>query len=184
MSAVRTRFAPSAPLRPVTCTSAGCGRPLFNWLFARHHGGQFVLRIDDTDRQRNLDAALGPILDAFRWLGLDWDEGPEVGGEYGPYFQSQRGELYREAVARLLESGAAYHDFESPDDIKTQREAAQKEKGDVSEFARVARAIRRRRARGQSGGRRAARDSVCWWIAHAQCPSGTMYGGKLNGTAA
>lgn len=126
MSAVRTRFAPS----PTGYMHIGGMRTaLFNWLFARHHGGQFVLRIDDTDRQRNLDAALGPILDAFRWLGLDWDEGPEVGGEYGPYFQSQRGELYREAVARLLESGAAYHDYESPDDIKAQREAAQKEKG-------------------------------------------------------
>ena len=106
----------------------GMRTALFNWLFARHHGGQFVLRIDDTDRQRNLDAALGPILEAFRWLGLDWDEGPEVGGDHGPYFQSQRGELYTAAVTKLLASGAAYHDFESPDEIKQQREAAQQAK--------------------------------------------------------
>jgi glutamyl-tRNA synthetase len=90
--------------------------------------GQFILRIDDTDQQRNVEAALGPILEAFKWLGLNWDEGPEVGGPYGPYFQSQRGELYRAAAAKLLESGAAYQDFESPDEIKVQRETAQAEK--------------------------------------------------------
>jgi glutamyl-tRNA synthetase len=122
---VRTRFAPS----PTGYMHIGGMRTaLFNWLFARHHGGQFILRIDDTDQQRNLDAALDPILAAFRWLGLNWDEGPEVGGPYGPYFQSQRGGLYRAAVAKLLESGAAYQDFESADDIKAQREAAQAEK--------------------------------------------------------
>lgn len=122
---VRTRFAPS----PTGYMHIGGMRTaLFNWLFARHHGGKFILRIDDTDQQRNLDAALGPILDAFRWLGLNWDEGPEVGGPHGPYFQSQRGELYKRAVAQLLASGAAYQDFETPDEIKVQREAAQAEK--------------------------------------------------------
>ncbi|MBL8848429.1 MAG: glutamate--tRNA ligase [Planctomycetaceae bacterium] len=122
---VRTRFAPS----PTGYMHIGGMRTaLFNWLFARHNGGKFILRIDDTDQQRNLDAALGPILDAFRWLGLDWDEGPEVGGDHGPYFQSQRGEFYKRAVTQLLESGAAYQDFETPDEIKVQREAAQAEK--------------------------------------------------------
>ena len=75
---------------------------LFNWLFARRHGGQFVLRIDDTDQQRNVEAALAPILHGFRWLGIDWDEGPEVGGPYAPYFQSQRGARYQAAVDELL----------------------------------------------------------------------------------
>ena len=75
---------------------------LFNWLYARRHGGKYVLRIDDTDQQRNVEAALAPILHGFRWLGLDWDEGPEVGGPYAPYFQSQRGARYQAAVDELL----------------------------------------------------------------------------------
>ena len=84
---VRTRFAPS----PTGYLHIGGVRTaLFNWLFARQHGGQFLLRIDDTDQQRNVAESLQPILDGFRWLGIDWDEGPEVGGPYEPYFQSQR----------------------------------------------------------------------------------------------
>ena len=75
---------------------------LFNWLFSRRHGGKFILRIDDTDQQRNVEAALAPILHGFRWLGLDWDEGPEVGGPFAPYFQSQRGARYQAAVDELL----------------------------------------------------------------------------------
>src|SRR6478736_4177625 len=99
MTTVRTRFAPS----PTGYMHIGGMRTaLFNWLWARHTGGQFILRIDDTDRQRNIDEALRPILDAFRWLGFNWDEGPEVGGPYGPYFQSQRGALYQEAAEQLL----------------------------------------------------------------------------------
>ena len=122
---VRTRFAPS----PTGYMHIGGMRTaLFNWLWARHNNGQFILRIDDTDQQRNMEEALGPILDAFRWLGLDWDEGPEVGGSHGPYFQSQRRPLYDAALARLLESGKAYRDFESPTDTQAQREAAEKEK--------------------------------------------------------
>ena len=84
---VRTRFAPS----PTGYLHIGGVRTaLFNWLFARQHGGQFLLRIDDTDQERNVDEALAPILHGFRWLGIDWDEGPEVGGPYAPYYQSQR----------------------------------------------------------------------------------------------
>ena len=84
---VRTRFAPS----PTGYLHIGGVRTaLFNWLFARRHGGQFLLRIDDTDAQRNVEAALEPILHGFRWLGIDWDEGPEVGGPYAPYYQSRR----------------------------------------------------------------------------------------------
>lgn len=105
----------------------GMRTALFNWLWARHNGGQFVLRIDDTDRQRNVEEALGPILRAFQWMELDWDEGPEVGGPYGPYFQSQRDDLYRAAVERLLEEGKAYRCFDTPDQTRADREAAEKE---------------------------------------------------------
>src|SRR5579872_2051264 len=84
---VRTRFAPS----PTGYLHIGGVRTaLFNWLFARKHGGQFILRIDDTDAERNVAEALQPILDGFKWLGIDWDEGAEVGGPHGPYYQSQK----------------------------------------------------------------------------------------------
>jgi glutamyl-tRNA synthetase len=122
---VRTRFAPS----PTGYLHIGGVRTaLFNWLYARQHGGQFILRIDDTDAGRNVAEALAPILAGFRWLGLDWDEGPEVGGPYGPYFQSQRGDRYQEAVRTLLEKGAAYRDFARPEEINAERTAAEQEK--------------------------------------------------------
>ena len=125
MSTVRTRFAPS----PTGYMHIGGMRTaLFNWLWARHNGGQFVLRIDDTDESRNLDDALAPILDAFRWLGLDWDEGPEVGGDFGPYFQSQRGDIYSQACEKLLSEGKAYRDFDPPELTQQDREVAEKEK--------------------------------------------------------
>jgi glutamyl-tRNA synthetase len=118
---IRTRFAPS----PTGYLHIGGVRTaLFNWLLARQSGGQFILRIDDTDAGRNVEAALQPILDGFRWLGMDWDEGPEVGGPHSPYFQSQRGDMYRDAIAKLLASGHAYHDFAKPDELQTLRDAA------------------------------------------------------------
>ena len=99
---IRTRFAPS----PTGFLHIGGVRTaLFNWLFARNQGGHFILRIDDTDQQRNIAEALDPILGGFRWLSLDWDEGPEVGGPYRPYFQSQRLSLYREHAQKLLDLG-------------------------------------------------------------------------------
>ncbi len=105
---VRTRFAPS----PTGYLHIGGVRTaLFNWLFARRHGGQFLLRIDDTDQERNVDEALAPILHGFRWLGIDWDEGPEVGGPYAPYYQSQRLPRYQAAVDKLLAGGFAYRDY-------------------------------------------------------------------------
>ncbi len=120
---VRTRFAPS----PTGYLHIGGVRTaLFNWLFARQQGGQFLLRIDDTDQQRNLQEALPPILDGFRWLGIDWDEGPEVGGPYGPYFQSQRGPRYQEAVRQLLAAGAAYRDYARPEELQAERAEAEK----------------------------------------------------------
>ncbi|MCK4242798.1 MAG: glutamate--tRNA ligase [Dehalococcoidia bacterium] len=102
---VRVRFAPS----PTGIPHVGNIRTaLFNWLFARHHGGSFILRIEDTDIVRKVEGALEAILDSLRWLGLDWDEGPEAGGDYGPYFQSQRLEIYQGVVRRLVEQGDAY----------------------------------------------------------------------------
>ena len=98
---VRVRFAPS----PTGYLHVGGARTaLFNWLYARHTGGKFVLRIEDTDAARNTEAAMQAIFDGMRWLGLDWDEGPHEGGDYGPYFQSQRNAIYetllREAARR------------------------------------------------------------------------------------
>jgi glutamyl-tRNA synthetase len=122
---VRTRFAPS----PTGYLHIGGVRTaLFNWLFARRHGGQFLLRIDDTDAQRNVEAALAPILHGFRWLGIDWDEGPEVGGPYAPYYQSQRLAGYQAAVVKLLTGGFAYRDYATPEEIQAERETAQAEK--------------------------------------------------------
>lgn len=101
----RVRFAPS----PTGFFHIGSARTaLFNWLYARHTGGTFVLRIEDTDRERNTAEALQVLFDGMRWLGLQWDEGPEAGGDYGPYFQSERGEIYREHLARLEAAGRTY----------------------------------------------------------------------------
>ncbi|HEY1440219.1 MAG TPA: glutamate--tRNA ligase family protein, partial [Mycobacterium sp.] len=80
---------------------------LFNWAYARHTGGTFVFRIEDTDAARDTEESYLALLEALRWLGLDWDEGPEVGGPYGPYRQSQRSDTYQEVVAKLLASGQA-----------------------------------------------------------------------------
>jgi glutamyl-tRNA synthetase len=122
---VRTRFAPS----PTGYLHIGGVRTaLFNWLFSRHHGGQFVLRIDDTDVQRNVAEALQPILDGFRWLGIDWDEGPEIGGNYGPYYQSQKLEHYQRAVQVLLAKGLAYYDYATPEETKAERDEAERAK--------------------------------------------------------
>ncbi len=122
---IRTRFAPS----PTGYLHIGGVRTaLFNWLFTRRHGGQFILRIDDTDADRNRPEALQPILDGFRWLGLDWDEGPEVGGPHAPYFQSQRKDLYRDAVTQLLASGHVYPCYATKDELDAQRKQAEAEK--------------------------------------------------------
>lgn len=116
---VRVRFAPS----PTGYPHVGNIRTaLFNWLFARHMGGRFIVRIEDTDVARKVDDALVVILDSLRWLGLDWDEGPEVGGEYGPYFQSRRLNIYHEVINRLIERGNAYRCYCSPARLKEMRE--------------------------------------------------------------
>src|SRR5215813_8068986 len=115
---IRTRFAPS----PTGYLHIGGVRSaLFNWLLARRLGGQFILRIDDTDAERNRPEALQPILDGFKWLGINWDEGPEVGGPHGPYFQAQRGQLYRDAAMRLIAEGKAYPDYVTPEELAAER---------------------------------------------------------------
>ncbi|HEY1792247.1 MAG TPA: glutamate--tRNA ligase family protein [Opitutaceae bacterium] len=105
MSQVRVRFAPS----PTGFFHIGSARTaLFNWLYARHTGGVFILRVEDTDKERNSDEFLRVIYDSLRWLGLDWDEGPLKGGAFGPYRQSERGDIYRDHIARLKASGRTY----------------------------------------------------------------------------
>ena len=115
---VRVRFAPSPTGRPHV---GNVRTAMFNWLLARHMGGKFILRIEDTDVARKVKGALEAILDGLRWLGLDWDEGPEVGGEYGPYFQSQRLKLYHEAAERLVAQGDAYYCYCSAERLKEMR---------------------------------------------------------------
>ncbi len=122
---VRTRFAPS----PTGFLHIGSiHSALFAWLYARHQGGVFVLRIEDTDQTRLVEGALEAIQDYLHWLGLDWDEGPGVGGPYGPYIQSERLSLYRETAQKLLASGAAYKCFCSQERLEQLREFQSKNK--------------------------------------------------------
>jgi glutamyl-tRNA synthetase len=115
-SEIRVRFAPS----PTGYLHIGGARTaLFNWLFARHQGGKFVLRIEDTDRTRNIDEAMAAIYEGLQWLGLNWDEGPHVGGDFGPYLQSERTELYERYLKKLQDAGHIFEDegalrFRSP----------------------------------------------------------------------
>jgi glutamyl-tRNA synthetase len=109
---VRVRFAPS----PTGSLHIGGVRTaLFNWLFARHHEGKFILRIEDTDQTRYVPGSVALITEGLRWLGLDWDEGPEAGGDYGPYFQSERTDLYRHWANWLVEQGKAYRCYCTPE---------------------------------------------------------------------
>lgn len=120
-SNVRVRFCPS----PTGTPHVGLVRTaLFNWAYARHTGGTFVFRIEDTDAARDSDESYAAILDALRWLGLDWDEGPEVGGPYEPYRQSQRSEIYRDVIARLLEAGEVYEAYSTPEEVEARHHAA------------------------------------------------------------
>ena len=118
---VRTRFCPS----PTGLVHVGLIRTaLFNWAHARHTGGTFVFRIEDTDAARDSEESYRHLLDSLRWLGLDWDEGPEVGGPNGPYRQSERHELYREVAAKLLAAGHAYESFSTNEEVDARRRAA------------------------------------------------------------
>jgi glutamyl-tRNA synthetase len=112
---VRVRFAPSPTGEPHV---GNIRTAIFNWLFARSQGGVFILRIEDTDQKRLVKGVLENLIDALHWLGIDWDEGPDVGGPYGPYIQSERLHHYQDAAKRLLDEGNAYHCFCSPERIE------------------------------------------------------------------
>jgi glutamyl-tRNA synthetase len=121
---IRVRYAPS----PTGMLHVGGVRTaLFNWLFARKNGGVFALRIEDTDLERSTEESVEQLKRSLRWIGLEWDEGPEVGGPHSPYRQTERMELYREAAKKLLESGAAYYDFATPEEVNAFREKARSE---------------------------------------------------------
>ncbi len=118
MSQLRVRFAPS----PTGHLHVGNARTaLFNWLLARGAGGTFILRIEDTDVERSTRASESAIHDDLRWLGLTWDEGPDVGGAHGPYRQSERLAIYAEHAQRLIARGAAYYCFCTPEELEAQR---------------------------------------------------------------
>ncbi|MFJ9207972.1 glutamate--tRNA ligase [Streptomyces sp. NPDC102264] len=118
---VRVRFCPSPTGNP----HVGLVRTaLFNWAFARHSGGTMVFRIEDTDAARDSEESYEQLLDSMRWLGLDWDEGPEIGGPHAPYRQSQRMDLYRDAAGKLLAAGHAYHCYCTTEELDARREAA------------------------------------------------------------
>jgi glutamyl-tRNA synthetase len=120
-SGVRVRFCPSPTGVPHVGLIRTC---LFNWAYARHFGGAFVFRIEDTDAARDSQESYEMLLDTLRWFGMDWDEGPEVGGPYGPYRQSERGELYRDVVTRLVEGGHLYESYSSPAETEARHRAA------------------------------------------------------------
>ncbi|MFD8497277.1 glutamate--tRNA ligase [Amycolatopsis sp. NPDC059657] len=118
---VRARFCPS----PTGTPHVGLIRTaLFNWAFARHHGGTLVFRIEDTDAARDSQESYEQLLDGLRWLGLDWDEGPEAGGEYGPYRQSERRDIYADVAAKLLAAGELYEAFSTNEEVEARRKAA------------------------------------------------------------
>ncbi len=135
---VRVRFAPS----PTGKLHIGGARTaIYNWAFARATGGTFVLRIEDTDPERSTDENTQIILRALRWMGLDWDEGPEVGGEAGPYFQMQRMDTYAEALEQLRANGNAYPCFCTKEELDAKRELAEKTEGGYAGYDRTCRDI-------------------------------------------
>lgn len=120
-----TRFAPS----PTGYLHVGGARTaLFNWLLARRMGGKFLLRIEDTDMKRNTPTAMRQVVDDLRWLGIDWDEGPEVGGPHGPYLQSERRPIYDKYIRQLLDAGKAYYSFDTTEELEAARKQAEEEK--------------------------------------------------------
>ena len=119
---VRVRFAPS-PTGPLHI--GGVRTALYNYLFARHHGGELVLRIEDTDSSRFVEGAEEYIVESFRWLGITFDEGVGIGGDHGPYRQSERREIYKRYVRQLLDAGRAYYAFDTPEELTQKREEVQ-----------------------------------------------------------
>ncbi len=140
---VRVRFAPS----PTGKLHVGGARTaIYNWAFARANHGTFILRIDDTDPERSTEENTQIILRAMRWLGLDWDEGPEVGGDFGPYFQTERAEMYRAAAQRLWDEGKAYPCFCTPEQLAADRAEAQARKDPFQGYQRRCRGLSREEA--------------------------------------
>ena len=153
---VRVRFAPS----PTGLLHIGGARTaIYNWAFARRTGGIFALRIDDTDAERSTGENTGAILRSLRWLGLDWDEGPEVGGAFGPYFQTERRELYLAALEDLKASGHAYPCFCTAEELAVKRDAA-RSRGGFSGYDRTCRAL----SSAEAGDRLAAGAPHVWRI--------------------
>ena len=127
---IRVRFAPS----PTGFMHVGNARTaLFNYLFARHHGGKLILRIEDTDTERHSEEAVNVIYEALRWMGIEWDEGPDVGGDYGPYRQSERLEIYREYIEKLKEKGLVYECYCTPEELEAMRKE-QLERGEPPRY--------------------------------------------------
>lgn len=127
---MRTRFAPS----PTGHLHIGNARTaIMNWIAARHFGGQFILRIEDTDRERSMEASEKSILQDMHWLGLNWDEGPDIGGDHGPYRQSERLHLYRETLDALIQNGNAYFCYCTSEELE-QRRKIQLEKGEQPHY--------------------------------------------------
>src|SRR4030066_1963323 len=122
---VRVRFAPS----PTGHTHLGSGRTaLYNYLLARQTGGQFILRIEDTDQKRFVPQAEEELVESLHWLGMRWDEGPDVGGPYGPYRQSERRDIYQTYMNKLIDSGQAYYCFCTADRLEKVRQEQQRQK--------------------------------------------------------
>ena len=118
---VRVRFCPS----PTGLPHVGMIRTaLYNWAYARHTGGKLIFRIEDTDAARDSEESYAAILESLRWLGLDWDEGPEVGGPYAPYRQSERRGIHKDVVKQLLDAGEAYEAFSTPEEVEARHVAA------------------------------------------------------------
>lgn len=132
MSSVRVRFAPS----PTGAPHIGNLRTaLFNWLWARHNDGKFILRVEDTDQAREVDNGLELIMESLRFLGMDWDEGPDIGGAYGPYHQSERLAIYQKYAGELIEKGAAYYCYCTPEELKQMRQE-QEARGEATRYDR------------------------------------------------
>ena len=140
---VRVRFAPSPTGR---LHIGGARTAIDNWAFARAQGGKFILRIEDTDPERSTEENTQVILRAMRWLGLDWDEGPEVGGDFGPYVQTKRMQTYKDALEILKAKGAAYPCFCTKEELDAKREKAEREEGGYSGYDRTCRNIPREEA--------------------------------------
>jgi nondiscriminating glutamyl-tRNA synthetase len=122
---IRVRYAPS----PTGHLHIGNARTaLFNYLFARHNKGKFIIRIEDTDTKRNIADGERSQLDNLKWLGLDWDEGPDVGGDFGPYRQSERKDIYVKLIQQLLDEGKAYKSYKTEDELEADREAQKAKK--------------------------------------------------------